>query len=301
MKQTFLSVGECMVEMAPTASGDYHLGFAGDTLNTAWYARRMLGPDWDVAYFTAVGQDTISERMTDFIRGAGIRTDHVRALPDRSVGLYLIQLDNGERSFAYWRSDSAARKLASAPPALKAALATAGLIFFSGITLAILSPADRLNLLGAVAEARKVGATVAFDPNLRPRLWEDPQTMRDAVMAAAAVSDILLPSFDDDAKAFGDTTPEDTARRYAAAGVRLVAVKNGAGEIVALDDCKIARFTPSLIPNIVDTTAAGDSFNAAFLASYLDSADLIPALAAGAGLAAKVITRRGALVDPKEA
>ena len=297
MRRTFLSIGECMVEMAPTASGDYHLGFAGDTLNTAWYAKRTFGPDWDIAYFTAVGQDAVSERMTDFIRDAGIRTELIRTLPDRTVGLYLIQLDNGERSFAYWRSDSAARRLAADPAALRTALATANVIFFSGITLAILSPADRETLLGEIAKARSAGATVAFDPNLRPRLWEDAGTMRDAVMAAARVSDILLPSYEDDAAAFGDATTEETARRYTDAGVRLVVVKNGSHEMLALDGGKIAHLIPSLITSIVDTTAAGDSFNAAFLASYLESADLVSSLAAGADLAARVITRRGALID----
>jgi len=297
MKPCFLSIGECMVEMAPTATGDYHLGFAGDTLNTAWYARRALGPEWDVAYFTAVGRDAVSERMTDFIRDAGIRTDLIRGLRDHTVGLYLIQLDDGERSFVYWRSDSAARKLASDLASLEAALKPAGLIFFSGITLAILSPTDRLTLLNAIAEARKNGATVAFDPNLRPRLWTDPDTMRSAVTAAAGVSDILLPSFKDEASAFGDATPEETARRYASAGAQLAIIKNGARDILALDNGKIVHFTPAPVTNIVDTTAAGDSFNAGFLASYLKSADLIPALAAGADLAAKVITQRGALVD----
>lgn len=297
MKPCFLSIGECMVEMAPTATGDYHLGFAGDTLNTAWYARRALGPEWDVAYFTAVGRDAVSERMTDFIRDAGIRTDLIRRLRDHTVGLYLIQLDDGERSFVYWRSDSAARKLASDLASLEAALKPAGLIFFSGITLAILSPTDRLTLLNAIAEARKNGATVAFDPNLRPRLWTDPDTMRSAVTAAAEVSDILLPSFEDEASAFGDATPEETARRYASAGAQLAIIKNGARDILALDNGKIVHFTPAPVTSIVDTTAAGDSFNAGFLASYLKSADLIPALAAGADLAAKVITQRGALVD----
>ena len=297
MKQTFLSIGECMVEMAPTAAGDYHLGFAGDTLNTAWYARQTFGPQWEVSYFTAVGQDAVSERMTDFIRSAGIRTDRIRLLPDRTVGLYLIQLDNGERSFAYWRSDSAARKLAADPAALKAALASAGVIFFSGITLAILSPEDRKTLLETVASARKSGATVAFDPNLRPRLWESEDTMRTAIMAAAAASDILLPSFEDEAAAFGDAMPEDTARRYAGCGARLVTVKNGAGEMLAMETGQVFRFTPSPAAEVVDTTAAGDSFNAAFLARYLETEDLIPAMAAGAALAASVIARRGALVD----
>ncbi len=297
MKQTLLSIGECMVEMAPTASGDYHLGFAGDTLNTAWYAKRTFGPDWDIAYFTAVGQDAVSQRMTDFIRDAGIRTDLIRTLPDRTVGLYLIQLDNGERSFAYWRSDSAARRLAADPAALRTAFAAANVIFFSGITLAILSPADRTTLLEAIAEARRAGATVAFDPNLRPRLWEDPDTMRNAVMAAAAVSDILLPSFDDEAAAFGDAAPEDTAKRYAGAGARLAVVKNASGEMLALDNGKITRFEPTPVSEVVDSTAAGDSFNAAFLASLLESGNLIKALAAGAELAAAVIGQRGALIE----
>lgn len=297
MKRTFLSIGECMVEMAPTASGDYHLGFAGDTLNTAWYAKRTFAPDWDIAYFTAVGQDAVSQRMTDFIRDAGIRTDLIRTLPDRTVGLYLIQLDKGERSFAYWRSDSAARRLAGDPAALDAALAAANVIFFSGITLAILPPADRKTLLGAIAKAREAGATVAFDPNLRPRLWEEAETMRNAVMAAARVSDILLPSFDDDASAFGDLTTEHTAQRYANAGVRVVVVKNAGSEMLALEDGKITRFGPSPVTDVVDSTAAGDSFNAAFLARYLETGDVIKGLGAGSTLASAVIRQRGALIE----
>ncbi|EDQ34245.1 Sugar kinase, ribokinase family [Hoeflea phototrophica DFL-43] len=299
MTQTFLSIGECMVEMAPKGTGDYQLGFAGDTLNTAWYAKHALGPGWDVAYFTAVGQDALSERMCSFMDTAGIRTNHIRKLPDRTVGLYLIELSNGERSFAYWRSDSAARQLAADRAALAKALGSAQVIFFSGITIAILSPAHRLTLLGSLSQARQNGATIVFDPNLRPRLWNTPETMRDAVIAAAKVSDIVMPSFDDDALAFGDKTLEATAQRYADAGVPLVVVKNGAGPMIALDKGKIEHFTPAPVSEIVDTTAAGDSFNAGFLASYLDSKDLPRALAAGAELAAKVITRHGALVDPE--
>ena len=297
MMQRFLSIGECMVEMAPTVDGDYRLGFAGDTFNTAWYAKRTLGDDWDVAFLTAVGEDTVSEQMMDFVGDAGINTEFIRRLPDCTVGLYLIQLNNGERSFAYWRSDSAARRLANDPALLEAALATAGVIYVSGITLAILSPADRVALLGAIAAARQNGATVAFDPNLRPRLWDNQDIMRQTIMAGASVSDILLPSFEDEASYFGDTTPEDTARRYADAGAALVVVKNGPGNIISLIDDQISSFTPARVANAVDTTAAGDSFNAGFLASYLESGDLPAAIAAAADLAAKVITKRGALVE----
>ncbi|MEQ8481449.1 MAG: sugar kinase [Hoeflea sp.] len=296
MTKRFLSIGECMVEMAPAADGNFGMGFAGDTLNTAWYVRRELGEDWDVAYFTAVGNDAISNRMIAFLDASHITTGLIRRIPDRTVGLYLIQLDNGERSFAYWRSESAARRLAADAEVLKSSLAAADLIYFSGITVAILPPSERQTLLTAIAGARANGATIAFDPNLRPRLWEDADTMRNAVMDAAAVSDILLPSFEDEASAYEDRDIEDTARRYAGQGVPVVIVKNGAGEMLALDRGNIQRFKPDPVASVVDTTAAGDSFNAAYLASYLRSGELRPALEAGAALAARVIGRRGALV-----
>lgn len=297
MTRRFLSIGECMVEMAPTAGNDYRLGFAGDTLNTAWYARRTFNRQWDIAYLTAVGEDAISDRMIGFIRDAGIETGFIQRLPDCTVGLYLIQLDNGERSFAYWRSDSAARRLADDPALLETALESANLIYFSGITLAILSPQCRVTLLDSLAAARRNGATVAFDPNLRPRLWDTPGTMRQTVMEAAKVSDILLPSFEDEATFFGDATPEATARRYAGPGAPLVVVKNGGGDILSLSAGQVENFSPARVDTIVDTTAAGDSFNAGFLATYLESGNLGRAIADGAALAARVITQRGALVD----
>ena len=297
MKQKFVSIGECMVEMAPSASGDYRLGFAGDTLNTAWYAKRTFGGAWEIAYLTAVGDDEISRRMTDFMRDAGIRTDYIQKIPDRTVGLYLIQLKEGERSFAYWRSDSAARQLAGDPSQLQAALEPAGVIYFSGITLAILSPDHRKTLLEAISGARRNGALVAFDPNLRPRLWDDAETMRQVVMSAAAVSDIILPSHEDEAVHFGDPAPEATASRYADAGAALVVVKNGPGEIVSLDRGEIGRQETVRVDSIVDTTAAGDSFNAGFLAAHLERGDLAQAIRSGAELAARVIAQRGALVD----
>ncbi|SOE16258.1 2-dehydro-3-deoxygluconokinase [Hoeflea halophila] len=296
MTQRFLSIGECMVEMAPTAKGDYQLGYAGDTFNTAWYARQLFNPDWDIAYFTAVGEDVISGQMVSFIADTGINTGFIQHLKGCTVGLYLIQLENGERSFAYWRSDSAARRLANDPARLDAALSSADVVYFSGITLAILAPGHRSVLVDAIATARQSGATVVFDPNLRPRLWDSQDTMRQTIMTAAAHSDIVLPSFDDEATFFGDQTPDDTARRYAGAGVGTVVVKNAGDEAVCLAKGEISRFSPARVDPVVDTTAAGDSFNAGFLASYLETADLNAAMAAGATLAARVISERGALI-----
>jgi len=305
LKRNFLAIGECMVEMAPTGAGTYRLGFAGDTLNTAWYARRILpagGPEgWDVSYLTGVGRDSVSEEMLAFFEDAGIRTDFVQRDDTRTVGLYIIQLADGERSFSYWRSDSAARQLARDRTRLDAALAAADVIYFSGITLGILPKEQRGGFLEAVRAARGRGATVAFDPNLRPRLWEAREAMCAAVMAAAAVSDIVLPSFEDEATHFDDAGPAATVVRYMEAGAPLVIVKNGPGEVLWQADGAPRTFQVPPVSEVVDTTAAGDSFNAGFLASHLQGADLETSVAAGARLAGRVIGRRGALVEFEQA
>ncbi|TYC52117.1 sugar kinase [Rhodobacterales bacterium] len=297
MSKLFLAIGECMVEMAPTAEGTYAMGFAGDTLNTAWYARKCLPGDWSVGYYTAVGTDKVSGEMLDFLKGSNIETDAVRKLDDRTVGLYLIQLKDGERSFAYWRSQSAARLLAADVARLDEAVSSAGLIYFSGITIAILSPEDRKTFLSSLRRARDAGAKVAFDPNLRPRLWEDAETMRKSVTEAAGLCDLVMPSFEDELAHFGDETPAVSADRYLAAGAKMVVVKNGPEDVICASAGERQTFQPDPVRDIVDTTAAGDSFNAAFLSEYLTGGEITASVSAAARLAGKVIRHRGALVD----
>ncbi len=289
-------IGECMVEIGPAETdGLFRIGFAGDTFNTAWYLRRLLPEGWVVDYLTAVGTDAVSDDMVAFFQEAGIGLSHVARLADASVGLYLIALKDGERSFSYWRAHSAARRLAEDDTRLRAALFGADLAYLSGITLAILPPQDRARLYIALADFRAQGGRVAFDPNLRPRLWSSHEVMTQTVTEAARLADIVLPSFDDET-AFGDRDPSNCARRYAGLGVGEVVVKNGAGRIEALVDGTWHSHDPTPAPIVLDTTAAGDSFNAGYLAARLAGENVIKALAAGSALAVCVVAGRGALV-----
>lgn len=294
-----VSIGECMLELSAAKGDLWRMGIAGDTLNTAWYARACLPADWVVAYGTCIGTDEVSQRIPTFLAENGLETDRVLTHPTRSVGLYMISLHDGERSFTYWRDTSAARTLASDPDRLLALTADANVLHVSGITLAILPPVGRAALIEVLRQRRSEGCTISFDPNLRPRLWENPQSAVEALTEMARVATIVLPSFDDERTAFGDATPDDTVTRYVALGADTVVVKNGGGRIAASHGGRRSEFDGFARVTPVDTTGAGDSFNGAFLAALASGQPLHEAVASGHCIARQVVGHRGGLM-PKD-
>jgi 2-dehydro-3-deoxygluconokinase len=293
----FLSIGECMIELASLVGDVMRKGFAGDTFNTAWYARAFLPQNWTVEYFTALGDDRASGEMLEFMDGAGIATDRVRRIPGKAPGLYMIHLDQGERSFSYWRSVSAARQLADDARLLGAAIEAADIVYFSGITLAILAPDARKTLVELAKAARDAGKIVAFDPNIRPRLWTDKDEMLSSISEAASVASIVLPGFDDEAAHFGDRTVEDTIARYRGLGAGSVIVKDG-GKGITLSAGDVRAHVPAYPPAaVVDTTSAGDSFNGAYLARLVAGDAPADAAAFAARVASAVIGHPGALIS----
>lgn len=298
-QKRFLAIGECMLEMSEINAPDYRLGFAGDTLNTAWYTRAMLPQDWQISYFTRVGTDPYSQKMLEFLQANGIDTAFISTDPVRQPGLYFINIKDGERTFTYWRDNSAARGLADDPVQLAQAIRTARVVYMSGITLAILAPERRDALLNALAQARAAGVITVFDPNIRLKLWPDTDTARREIMRAAEVCTIVLPSFEDEAALFGDASLVDCAARYQNAGCDIIVVKNGGGEILARRSSQddITMKPEKLAP--VDTTGAGDSFNAGFLAAFSQGQMLDAAIRYGHALSSHVIMHKGALLPMK--
>lgn len=292
----FLSIGECMVELSGGDGGMFRMGFAGDTLNTAWYARSALASDWDVAYYTALGDDRYSAAMRQFLEQGSIRTNLIRIIPGKRPGLYIIHQEAGDRHFTYWRENSAARLLADDPEALLSAVNGADCLYFSGITLAILKPQRREDLLAVLDGARQKGAAVAFDPNIRPALWQDKDELKQALTDAASVSDIVLPTFGDEVPLFGDITSEDTIARYLEAGAGEVIVKNGADPVHLSTGHATLFVSTEEVSDVVDATGAGDSFNGAYLAARLSGEEPDAAARAGNRMAAKVIRHKGALI-----
>lgn len=299
MAKRIVSIGECMIEMSGGEDRTYHLGYAGDTLNSAWYLRALLGKDWSVDYATALGEDRYSNDIRTFLDDNGIGTGHIQTISGRRPGLYMIHQEKGDRHFTYWRDTSAAKLLADDKAALSAAVEQAELVYFSGITLAILAPRARGRLLGAIVKARDNGAKIAFDTNLRPALWSSPRVMAGVLTAAASLCDIVLPTHTDEAPLFGDKTVDDTADRYLKLGVEEVVVKDGSNEALIATTSERVRLAPPPGAKVVDATGAGDSFNGAYLSARLNGKSLREAAEAAHRTAGIVIGHKGALVDPK--
>ena len=169
-----VSIGECMLELSGKGGEDWRMGFAGDTLNTLWALRALTETKRTATYISAFGDDPFSRDQIAYFKANGIGIGESPVIPGARPGLYAITLTGAERSFTYWRNNSAARQLASDSARLAKSLENQTLVYFSGITLAILDPAARKVLIDAVSTARKAGSLVAFDANYRPRLWKIP-------------------------------------------------------------------------------------------------------------------------------
>lgn len=283
-------IGEAMIEMS--LDGDTAaLGVAGDTLNTAVYLKRCA-PELDVDYITRLGNDPFSKRIQTFISSEGLGVSRIGIDPVAVPGLYAITLSAaGERSFTYWRSASAARKLFADGDF--SMLDAYDLVYLSGISLAILPHEVRLEL---IAYLKKTGQRVAYDNNHRPRLWSDEEA-RAVTADFWSFADIPLPSLDDEMAIFGESA-EEVLSRFSATS-RVGAIKCGKDGPVSLGKSVEQHYAPA--DRVVDTTAAGDSFNGAYLAARLTGQSQAEALKAGHEMAAMVVGFRGAIIPRSNA
>lgn len=292
-----VSIGEVMIEMTRGQDGRFSQACGGDTFNTAVYLARRGLP---VAYATALGDDIYSDRIMALAAAEGIATDLIVRVPGRLPGLYLIETDTkGERTFHYWRDNAPARELFELPDwgRIAESIVGARIVYFSGITLSIYSNQGIGRFLALLELARKAGTKVVFDGNYRPRAWKgDLQRTRTVFMEALKRVDIALPTYDDEALLWGDTSPDATIERLQAFGIAEIAIKNGPNSaLVAAGGHK--EFVP--VPDVVvpvDTTAAGDSFNAGYMAARLANENPGDAAIAGHKLASEVIRHRGAIM-----
>jgi 2-dehydro-3-deoxygluconokinase len=295
MKNVFF-LGECMLELRQLTPNSMGQSFAGDVYNSAVYMKRCFD-GINVGLITAVGQDALSDKMLATFNEAALDTDWVFRHPDKTVGAYLIETDkSGERSFVYWRSDSAAKQMMSLiDESALTQLSSESTLFFSGIPLAIFSPEARSAFWQTVARLKNKGVSIVFDPNYRSQLWENIETARAETDIALSLSDIVLPGVDDFSALYDIHAATDVIEYCQQQGAGEIIVKNGLNSVLTCVKGYIEAH--SIIPaeKVIDTTSAGDAFNGVWLGARLSGHDMSHAVAMGAHAAKTVIQFPGAI------
>jgi 2-dehydro-3-deoxygluconokinase len=296
-KPRAICIGEALIELKRGADGRFGLSCGGDTFNTAVYLARA---GIDVAFATALGDDRYSESVIALLTAEGVSSNLALRVGGRTTALCLVENGpSGERGVRYWREGAPAGELFELPDWMLVAesLTSARLIYFSGITLSLYSSKGLGRFLAVLEMARRQGAKVAFDGNFRPRGWKgDLARTRTVFIEALKRVDIALPTFDDEAVLWGDPSPESTVARLQAFGIGEIVVKNGPNSaLVAAGGNE--EFVP--VPEVVvpvDSTAAGDGFNAGYLAARLEGVGPMQAAGVAHRLAGDVIRHPGALL-----
>ncbi|ADO46495.1 sugar kinase [[Enterobacter] lignolyticus] len=306
MSRKIAVIGECMIELSEKGAA-VNRGFGGDTLNTSVYIARQVDPAaLHVDYVTALGTDSFSQQMLDAWQGERVGTELIQRMENRLPGLYYIETDDtGERTFYYWRNEAAAKFWLESEQsaAICETLATFDYLYLSGISLAILSPTSRDKLLSLLRECRANGGKVIFDNNYRPRLWASREETQQVYQQMLQCTDIAFLTLDDEDALWGEKPVDDVIARTQAAGVTEVVIKRGADAcLVAIAGEAVIEVPAVKLPKekVVDTTAAGDSFSAGYLAVRLTGGDAASAAARGHLTASTVIQYRGAII-PREA
>ncbi|MAC83138.1 MAG: ketodeoxygluconokinase [Arcobacter sp.] len=289
-------VGECMAELYMQGDG-YKQTFAGDTFNCAVYLKRSSPKD-SVEYISVLGKDSWSKKMTSCFKEHNLDTNYLDFKDDKTIGLYIITTDNGERSFSYWRGESAAKELFTTPvlEKIKEDISSFDMIYFSAISLAIMNEKGRNSFFETIQKARETGVKIVFDTNYRPKLYTNTQKAKDIYNEVINYCDIVLPSIEDEEDLWGVSDSNKIIEKLKTAGVKEIILKAGKEDIMYYYQNEIKIVKIKALENIVDSTSAGDSFNGAYLSARLKGDNIEDSILKGQELASKVIMHKGAIV-----
>ncbi|QCU74680.1 sugar kinase [Pseudoalteromonas distincta] len=293
-------IGECMVELRAMSAATLHQSFAGDVYNSAVYLKRCF-PQVTTSVVTALGQDNLSKKMLERFESEQINTQLVFAHDTKVPGMYYIETDeHGERSFIYWRNDSAAKKVVDFLDAdALEQLSQGDMFFFSGISLAIIEESAREDFWKVVKQLKDAGVKIVFDPNYRARLWNSVEETKEQYHLAFTFADITLPGVEDLTTLYDVHSVEAVVEYLKPYQIEEIVVKNGPESVVTKEGDTLQSHTIVPVKNVVDTTSAGDAFNGVYLGARLSDKSISSAVQLAAKAAGTVIQQPGAIA-PKD-
>jgi len=276
---------------------------AGELAGVSQFGKRIAGADSNVAiglarlgfkvrWLSRVGDDSLGRFVLDSLRSEGLDCSGVEVDGNCPTGFQLKARcdDGGDPAVEYFRRGSAASRLS--PMLIHPALLQARHLHATGIPPA-LSDSCRALSHALMDAMRAAGRSISFDPNLRPSLWPDQNSMVREINALAAKADWVLPGLEEGRVLTGQHHPADIAAFYLDQGVELVVIKLGdAGAYFrsATAEGQVASVPAS---RVVDTVGAGDAFAVGVLSALLEGREAIEAVARGNWCGSRAVQCRG--------
>ncbi|MGM0701471.1 MAG: sugar kinase [Pseudomonadota bacterium] len=274
---TLLTFGEAMTMFVAASSGEL--------ADVAHFQRRIAGADTNVAiglarlgfpvgWLSRVGRDSFGTYLRRTLEAEGLDCRHLVDDPDHPTGLvFKARAEGGaDPHVEYFRRGSAASHLSPADAA-DVDFAALRHLHATGIPPALSASAREL-AEHMLERTRDAGASISFDPNLRPGLWASEHEMCTTINALAARADWVLPGLAEGRRLTGLDTPHDIAGFYLERGARAVFIKLGPegsyyrGSLGGREESfTIPGFE---VAEVVDTVGAGDGFAVGAISALLD-------------------------------
>ncbi|GAB56615.1 2-dehydro-3-deoxygluconokinase [Glaciecola punicea ACAM 611] len=287
-------LGEVMLEFSSTSERNYVLGISGDTYNTAC---TLAGLNISVTYITSLGEGQPAAIIRQDAQQRNVQILEPNSAFNKSAGLYIVYNDkDGERSFNYWRDDSAAKALFNNQDLLLPLLNQVknhDYLYFSGITLALINTSNASIFIRFLEHYRQLGGKVIFDPNYRPSLWLNQAAATQAIKGILPHVDIYLPGYEEEEILFACTSSKDIFERLLAIDISETVIKNGSRNCsIIYNHClTTVSITPS--KNVIDTTGAGDTFNGGYIGARLAGLTPYDAVNFAAKAASQILLIKG--------
>ena len=296
LKTKICSIGECMIEITNTYNNNFQQSFAGDTLNFCSYLNKK---NFNVDYLSSVGKSEINKDFFNLLKSKKISKKLIHIHPHNETGLYLIKNDkNGEKNFYYWRDNSAAKNYLNELnyQKLEIILKKYHYIYFSGITLSIISKNKQKDFCNLIKKLKEYNVKIIFDLNIRIKRWPNKKYLNASINLFLPFIDILFSTGEDiknwknnDNLSFFNKLIKSNKINHA------IFRKNASLNYAILND-QIYKVTNKVHKMIVDSSGAGDGYNAAYISEFLTSGDVYRSLQASHLLGSKIVMKKGAII-----
>ncbi len=301
MSPELIGIGEVLIDFVATKPVSYtevsafQKCFGGAPMNTIVGAARLGVASGAI---TVVGEDPFGQFILYELNKNGVDTSHVKVKKGvlTTIAFVANEPKTGERSFIFYRkpwvrgtSDSALTIHDIDFEYIK----NAKIMHVSGFALS--QNPSRKAILAAVKYAKKEGVKVSFDPTLRLDVWGSEQTIRKLYGQMLRLSDVATFSKEEASFIFGTDNPEVAAKASLKCGLNIVGIKLGVDGALLMTKDGQKFLSPAFNVKAIDTTGAGDGWNAGLLVGILKGWNLETCVTVANAVGALVVTKRGAI------